>query len=234
MTPSTSPQKKRMPAMDSSRRASGTLTLESTATAAAVLGFSGKTIETRSGRATVAGAVGLLPTPAKTPQKPPSPKTQANIAAVRRNLFHHDEVEVELTPKKTRGTKHVLDSFAADDDESIPIFTDSKERIPEIDASIDNPFYAPQTAAAPEPARRRSKRVQLVTVPGEGKITVEEAVQREDGMLIVLYVFAPASTGFTELFSVLMTNVDKQPWKEAVPQVCRHGGDFRQHQWGPR
>jgi hypothetical protein len=177
-----------MPAMDSTRRASGNLTLESTATAAALLGFGAKNAESRTSRASVAAAAGLLPTPAKTPQKSPSPKTKANIAAVRRNLFHQDETDVVPTPKRTRGKKHVLDSFAADDDdESFPIFTDSRERIPEVDPNEDNPFYGPSIPTAPEAPRRRSKR-QHVTVPGEGKITVEEAVKREDGMLIVLYV----------------------------------------------
>lgn len=186
MTPA-SPQKRRMPAMDSTRRASGNLTLESTATAGSFLGFGGKPTESRSGRATVAGIDGLLPTPAKTPQKTPSPKTKANINAVRRNLFNNEEAEVVPTPKRTRGKKQLLDSFGAGDDESFPIFTDTRERIPEVDPNEDNPFYGPTIATTPEPPRRRSKR-QHVTIPGEGKITVEEAVKREDGMLIVLYV----------------------------------------------
>ncbi|KAB5543043.1 hypothetical protein GE09DRAFT_235631 [Coniochaeta sp. 2T2.1] len=187
MTSPTSPQKKRQSAMDSARRASGSLTLESTATAAAVLGFGGKTTESRTGRASMAAAAGLLPTPAKTPQKTPSPKTKANINAVRRNLFHQDEADVVPTPKRTRGKKHVLDSFAIneDDDESFPIFTDSRERIPEVDPNEDNPFYGPSITTATSAAPRRRSRRQHVNVPGEGKITVEEAVKREDGMLIV-------------------------------------------------
>jgi len=194
LTPSTSPQKKRMPAMDSTRRASGNLTFEGTATAASVLGLGAKNSEPRTGRA---AAVGLLPTPAKTPQKTPSPRTKANINAVRRNLFHQDEADVVPTPRRTRGRKHVLDSFAADDDdESFPIFTDTRERIPEVDPNEDNPFYGPTTATAPDAPRRRSKR-QHVTVPGEGKITVEEAVKREDGMLIVLYVCLISCSVFT-------------------------------------
>ncbi|OIW25163.1 hypothetical protein CONLIGDRAFT_656860 [Coniochaeta ligniaria NRRL 30616] len=185
MASPTSPQKKRMPAMDSTRRVSGNLTLESTATATAALGYGAKNTDSRTGRASFATGAGLLPTPAKTPQKTPSPKTKANINAVRRNLFHQDEADVVPTPKRTRGKKHVLDSFADnDDDESFPIFTDSRERIPEVDPNEDNPFYCPTNAAVPEAPRRRSKR-QHVTIPGEGKITVEEAVKREDGMLIV-------------------------------------------------
>jgi hypothetical protein len=168
--------------MDSTRRASGNLSFESTATAAAVLGFGAKNTESRTGRP---AAVGLLPTPAKTPQKTPSPRTKANVNAVRRNLFHQDEADVVPTPRRTRGKNHVLDSFATDEeDESFPIFTDTRERIPEVDPNKENPFYGP-TTTIPEAPRRRSKR-QHVTVPGEGKITVEEAVKREDGMLIVL------------------------------------------------
>ncbi|KAH8903188.1 hypothetical protein BR93DRAFT_866259, partial [Coniochaeta sp. PMI_546] len=180
----TSPQKKRMPAMDSTRRASGNLTLDSTTTAAAFLGFGAKHTESRTGRASVAGAAGLLPTPAKTPQKTPSPKTKANINAVRRSLFHQDEADVVPTPKRTRGKKHVLDSFAADDDESFPIFTDSRERIPEVDPNEDNPFYGPTVTTAPAAPKRRSK-PQHVNIPGEGEVAVDEAIKREDGMLIV-------------------------------------------------
>lgn len=195
MTPASPQKKKRAPAMDSIRRAPANFNLESTATAA-YLNFGGKSNETGSARATVAGIDGLLPTPAKTPQKTPSPKTKANVNAVRRNLFHSEEAEVVPTPKRTRGKKQLLDSFDADDNESFPIFTDTRERIPEVDPNEDNPFYGPTIATTAEPPRRRSKR-QHVTVPGEGKITVEEAVQREDGMLIVLYVLPEFHLVFT-------------------------------------
>lgn len=166
-TPAMSPRKKR------------------TTTATAGPGLSGKT-ESR-----------MLPTPAKTPQQPPTEQSKANVRSVARNLFHTDE-EVMPSPSKTRGKKHILDSFSIDDAEEPPItiFTDTHERIPEVDLSADNPFYDPP-AANREPAKRRGKR-QFVAIPGEGKVPVEDAVRRNDGMVTVLYVFTPLSLGATD------------------------------------
>lgn len=110
------------------------------------------------------------------------------MRAIARNLFHPPETpEVMLSPRKR--SNQLLDSFGiSEDDNPFPIFTDSQDRIPEVDASEENPFYvapgARVRAIEPEAQRRRSKR-QTVRVPGEGKVLVEDAVQREDGMLIV-------------------------------------------------
>ena len=190
VSPAASPHKKRMPTAgdESSRMASGSLTAESAANAAAALGLPGNA-DGRSTRSTAASAAGMLPTPAKTPQKPPTEQSKASIRAVARNLFHNDD-QAMPSPRKTRTKKqHVLDSFELDEaDEAIQIYTDSHERIPEVDRSTDNPFYDPQPLPATEPAKRRSKR-QQVTVPGEGRVSVDDAIRREDGMLIVLYVY---------------------------------------------
>lgn len=186
-TPARSPQKKRMPPMDPSRRASGTLTAEGTASAAAALGLSSQ-LEVPASRATATTGAGMLITPAKTPQKPPTDQVKANVKSVARNLFHSDD-DVMPTPRKMRSQKSKLESFCIyeDEDEPIQIYTDSHERVPEIDESAENPFYGSQAAVPPEPPRRRSAR-RTVTIPGEGKVSVDEAVGRDDGMLIVLYV----------------------------------------------
>ncbi|KAL1836929.1 hypothetical protein VTJ49DRAFT_4490 [Mycothermus thermophilus] len=187
-TPALSPQKKRMPPTDSSRKASGTLTIESAANAAVALGLSpAPKSEPRSSRRGAASGAGMLITPAKTPQKPPNEKVTAKVKSVARNLFHDDAEEaIVRSPKKMASPTNNPDSFYCGEaaETSFEIFTDSHERIPEVDTSSDNPFYVTQTTAPPEPPRRRSKR-NLVTIPGEGKVTVEEAVRREDGMLIV-------------------------------------------------
>ncbi|KAK4158394.1 hypothetical protein C8A00DRAFT_39369 [Chaetomidium leptoderma] len=187
-TPALSPQKKRMPPMDSSRRASGTLTAEGTANAAVVLGLSPPSLKpdllsTRPGA--VAGA-GMLITPAKTPKKSPNEKVKAKVKSVARNLFHSDDEEVMPSPRKMRTETHNPDSFYIGEAaaSSFQIFTDSHERVPEIDNSTDNPFFVGQNAAPPEPSRRRSKR-HTISIPGEGKVSVDEAIRREDGMLIV-------------------------------------------------
>ena len=172
-----SPKKKRTVAFDQTALTS-TLTSEkshSTTTS------SGKSLIT--GRASISAASGMLITPAKTPQKPPSQKTRENIQAVARSLFN--ETEAMPSPRRSRNQKSLLDSFADEDDEPIAIFTDSRERIPEVDHSAENPFYdnGPNyTAETP----RRSPRRQTVTIPGEGQVPIEEAVRRDDGMVIVL------------------------------------------------
>ncbi len=81
---------------------------------------------------------------AKTPsRKHPSAENEANIAAIARNLFHTD-AEVIPDAKKKRAKKYIglsMDSFTAvDDEEPIKIFTDSHDRVPEVDHSADNPF----------------------------------------------------------------------------------------------
>lgn len=175
-TPALSPKKKRTPATESTRRVSGTLKLDET--------FG---LEPPRGRAGASTAGGMLITPAKTPQKPPTEQSKAKIQTIARNLFSVEE-EIMPSPKRTRGAKYAFDSFSAEDevDEPIRIYTDSHERIPEVDRSADNPFYVdPNAPAAPQPTPRRSKR-QMVVIPGEGKVPVEEAVGRSDGMLTTL------------------------------------------------
>lgn len=190
-TPAISPQKKRMPPIDSSRRASGTLTAEATAHAAVALGLSPaptparkpESISTRRGAAATGG---MLMTPAKTPQRPPNEKVKAKVKSVARNLFHSDEEEVMPSPRKVRTQTDNPDSFYSGDaaETSFQIFTDSHERIPEVDNSVDNPFYVGPNPTTPEAPRRRSKR-NTVSIPGEGKVPIDEAIRREDGMLIV-------------------------------------------------
>ena len=97
-------------------------------------------------------------------------------------------------PKKKRAKKHQgfsLDSFtdagdAGEGDASISIFTDSKDRVPELDASEDNPFYEKKAQVAN--GQGRSKR------PGKrgkfkGSEDVKDAFDRNEGMVYVLYVF---------------------------------------------
>lgn len=149
---------------------------------------------------------GMLPTPAKTPSKKvhAASQNESNIAAIARNLFHHNDVDEVMaspskTPSRSKGKKYTgfsLESFAVvEEEEPIPIFTDSQDRVPEADSSAENPFFgdsaatvtaavSTSSASSTEPARRRSKRNQ-VSIPGEGKLTVEEATRREDGLVYV-------------------------------------------------
>lgn len=185
-SPMSSPTKKRQPAMDAVRRASGSLFTESSQ-AATALGLDNPTTQ-RSTRSTASLAGGMLPTPSKTPQKPPNEKTTTKIKSIARNLFPSEaDSDVMPSPKKRRAKKYTgvsLDSFKAEDiEEPIEIFTDSQDRVPSKDDIDSNPFYG-DVAAPPEPTKRRSKRRQ-VNIPGEGVKTIDEASSREDGMVYV-------------------------------------------------
>lgn len=79
-----------------------------------------------------------------------------------------------------------MNSFQIDDaDPDIQIFTDSNDRVPEVDRSADNPFYGEGAASPPEPIKRTSKR-RKVTIPGEGEQEIEDIKDREDGLAYVL------------------------------------------------
>jgi hypothetical protein len=129
----------------------------------------------------------MLPTPAKTPaRKDALAQNHLNIQSFARNLFASDEPVMPKSRSK-QGRKYVLDSFAnEEEDDTVQIFTDSHERVPEIDRSAENPFWGEQHSV-PEPAKRRTRRKQqTVNVPGEGERKLDDLVGREDGMVYVL------------------------------------------------
>ncbi|KAM0255366.1 hypothetical protein ACHAQJ_005808 [Trichoderma viride] len=175
-SPVTSPRKKRQPAADSVRRVSA-LVAESSSSAAS--GSKDKSAVAR----TIASSL-MLPTPSKTPQKPPSSKTTTEIQSFARNLFPAEDADVS-SPRKKRAKKYsgmTLESFRAEAaEEDIEIFTDSQERIPKKDDSKSNPFLG--NAADAEPSKRRTKR--KVLIPGEGPQSIDEASRRKDGMIYV-------------------------------------------------
>ncbi|OHF00253.1 hypothetical protein CORC01_04442 [Colletotrichum orchidophilum] len=185
VSPAATPQKKRQPAQDSVRRSSGFLTSESSSHAASSLGID--KMDRQSSHTASTRRTGMLPTPAKTPKKVPSEKQTAQIKSVARNLFANDD-EAAAVPKRKRTPKkysgNSLESFTATEvEEKIEIFTDSQDRVPVPDSSVDNPFYGDSVAVDREPPRRRSKR--KVAIPGEAAQGVDDALQREDGMVYV-------------------------------------------------
>lgn len=131
----------------------------------------------------------MLPTPDKTPRKR-STQATTDISAIARNLFPvRPETIDEVMPSPRKSKKYsgyTLDSFTATEDPPAPIqiYTDSQDRIPEVDTSTDNPFYG-AVAATPASTRRTSKR-RKITIPGEGEQTVEDAEKRTDGIIYVL------------------------------------------------
>ncbi|KAG5929152.1 hypothetical protein E4U42_006976 [Claviceps africana] len=184
-SPMASPQKRPQPASESRRQASGSLTAEGTANAATALGLNTENPVHTSAGASVSQASGMLPTPSKTPRKPPNEQDATMIRSFARNLFPSDQQPVP-SPQKKRSKKYsgvTLESFTAEEEEEEPIsiFTDSHDRVPERDDSESNPFFGNSAA---EPRTRQSKR-RLVHIPGEGMQSLDEASRRDDGMVYV-------------------------------------------------
>lgn len=171
------------------RRVSGALSFDTAVSAASALGIPApkepKIPKSEPRKATAVRNNGMLPTPNKTPKKAPT-ETAPAIQAIARNLFPvRSDDQVMPSPKKNKARRtYGLDSFEVAVDEPIQIFTDSMDRVPEVDRSTDNPFFGDKAHAQPEPAKRAGKR-RKITVPGEGERTVEELEQRDDGLVYV-------------------------------------------------
>lgn len=134
----------------------------------------------------------MLPTPAKTPRKKDLRKT-AELQAAARVLFpgRIEKVEDAMpSTRKRRGRKNVgfsLDTSGEDEDSAdrIQIFTDSKEKLPELDLSENNPFVErPEEATHPEPRKANGRKGRSVPVKTEPFI--EDTFNQEKGMIYVL------------------------------------------------
>jgi len=133
----------------------------------------------------------MLPTPAKTPRKK---VVQPTVTSTARVLFpsRPDNVDdVMPTPTKhgRRGKKHggFSLSFADDDassDGKVEIYTDSKDKIPEIDDGPDNPFYVkPESEHSATKNGNKRRKVSNLPDHDEG---VQEMLKRNEGMVYVL------------------------------------------------
>lgn len=127
-----------------------------------------------------------LPTPAKTPADRHSKQSEKDVTAIARNLFSKPQQSPKKSkPKPKRGGDIALGSFEIHDDEApIEIFTDSENRLPEVDDSTENPFYGEAGIAASTVAVRRSSRNKKNAAVE--KEIVEEKLKRDDGLLYVL------------------------------------------------
>ena len=125
---------------------------------------------------------GLLPTPVKTPRKKEAktgPKPTARVLFPHRLDIVEDPTPVPKKKGKTIGFS--LDSPGASSDGKIEIFEDSKEKIPEVDKSAENPFYGrPATRSA---AVRKGKRK---AEGSDQNREVQEVLERDEGMIYVL------------------------------------------------
>ncbi|KAL8972546.1 MAG: hypothetical protein Q9183_000492 [Haloplaca sp. 2 TL-2023] len=131
----------------------------------------------------------MLPTPAKTPRKQDQRKA-TELQSAARVLFpaRHEKVEDAMPRTKGRkGRKNVgfsLDSSG--EEENIQIFTDSKDKVPELDVGDHNPFLDnPNRTESPEnhesPGRKgRKSRTQVKEHP-----QIKDAFHHEKGMVYV-------------------------------------------------
>jgi hypothetical protein len=203
MSAPTSPQtarKKKTPrttAIMGGRRVSGRLDFESATQAADALGLPSQSKDSNKQQHRSMAAVrnmGMLPTPDKTPKKAPK-DIAPQIKSVARSLFttSRGQSDEELMPSRKNKKKvgYTIDSFEdhmqSEEGGDIAIFTDSNERVPEVDESLENPFYGNGATKSKkqDPVKRANKR-QKISIPGEGEVTLEEAEAREDGLVYVL------------------------------------------------
>ncbi len=139
----------------------------------------------------------MLPTPAKTPRK--KPVQPAAVQAAARVLFpsRPDTIEDAMpNPRKRRNKRHVgfsLYSSMEDDgdvgsENQIEIYTDSKDKVPELDPSEDNPFYDQhaQTVVSVESRRTKISKKRKAEHSIDASAEIEEAFNREEGMVYVL------------------------------------------------
>lgn len=138
----------------------------------------------------------MLPTPAKTPRK--KPVQQAAVSAAARVLFptRPDTVEDAMpTPRKRKNKRHVgfslyssMEDEADNSENRIEIYTDSKDKVPELDMSEDNPFHEQpvEDVPIPEPTKAKNSRKRKASHRIEDNMEIEEAFNREEGMVYVL------------------------------------------------
>ncbi|KAK2624737.1 hypothetical protein QTJ16_005930 [Diplocarpon rosae] len=185
-SPQTARKKRAPPNNASERQVSGTLTNDTTVSAASSLGFATPSTSRKSTQPPSAiFNNGMLPTPVKTPVDRPKHLALATTS-VARNLFpvRSSSVEEAMPTPKRRGCRNNTGFTIGDSEDSqIAIFTDSQDRIPEIDESSENPFYGAPNMTITGPGRSKRRKI---TVPGEGEISIEDLEKRTDG---AVYVF---------------------------------------------
>lgn len=136
----------------------------------------------------------MLPTPAKTPRKKTLHST--TIANAARVLFpaRSDAVDdVMPTPRKRR--KPVGSIFGSSREEGdttvehrISIYTDSKERVPEVDTSEENPFYGNPTNSRTnkELGKVNGSKKKATKNVLEKEKQLDDGIDHDKGMLYVL------------------------------------------------
>ena len=132
----------------------------------------------------------MLPTPVKTPKK----KQVSNVKTASRALFQDPAVIDKMaiaSPRKVRKSKRYngfsLESFRAEegDSEGIQIFTDNRDKVPEMDGSESNPFTDNPDGTRVKKVAGSSKR-RKVSSERPKDSQVQEAIDKDEGMVYVL------------------------------------------------
>ncbi|KAF3404350.1 hypothetical protein DPV78_002781 [Talaromyces pinophilus] len=126
----------------------------------------------------------LLPTPAKTPRHQ---KSIGSFGATARSLFPVNASSSSPAKSTKKPSGFSLDSFHEDstgNSYSIEIFTDSRDRIPVANKSLDNPFLSkPELKMSSDSETPKAKRQRVSSRQVAPEIDPKEAVKRTDGML---------------------------------------------------
>jgi hypothetical protein len=131
---------------------------------------------------------GMLLTPAKTPHK----KTPRDVNSAARTLFAPRPATLEdamPTPSKSRKNRKnvfTLESFADqidEEDDGIKIYTDSKDRVPELDHGEDNPFV---TRTEKGKGKAKARPTTRKTVRDTEIEEMQAAADRGEGIIYVL------------------------------------------------
>ena len=136
----------------------------------------------------------MLPTPVKTPRKKQLP--QSTLQGAGRVLFA-DRAEDPMPPSRRnkKGKRRVefslftsIEDDVASAEGDIPIYTDSKDKVPELDASEANPFLSRprDRTPVPEPTKEPIHKKRKSAYGLDGSKDIEEAFNREEGMVYVL------------------------------------------------
>lgn len=128
---------------------------------------------------------GMLPTPAKTPRTPKK-KAIGDFGSTARTLFHPSSSSGP-NKKNKRSIGYSLESFEDDSNQAnIEIYTDSRDRIPEVDESEDNPFYVkPSSVKTSGEDTVQDPKGHTDKVAKRDK-DVQKSLDRQDGMYYVL------------------------------------------------
>ena len=135
----------------------------------------------------------MLPTPASLPRKKEVPRREVDAAA--RVLFPPRPNTIEdamPTPRKNRrGRKKagfsLYSSMEDDGDDQVQIYTDSRDKVPELDINEDNPFLDSAHGGLPSQQRESRRAGRKRKQPHvESNEQIERAFHHDKGIVYVL------------------------------------------------